>query len=42
MSTFEDIDISEIQEELLRNLKNRGKLINSQFFPDMLFVWMPF
>ena len=38
MSTFEDIDISEIQEELLRNLKNHGKLINSQFFPDMLFV----
>ena len=41
MSAFEDIDISEIQE-LLRNLKNRGKLINYQFFPDMLFVWMPF
>ena len=27
MSTFENIDISEIQEGLLRNLKNRGKLL---------------
>ena len=27
MSTFEDIDMSEIQDGLLRNLKNRGKLL---------------